>query len=243
MLPPQKVAVVIPCLNEEKTVGHLVGEIRQTFPHVIVIDDGSNDRTGELARDAGADVISHDKPKGKGFALTAGWTHALQQGFEWAVCMDGDGQHLPSDIPALVSQCPAPLVVGNRMHSAKHMPPLRRWVNRWMSNRLSRLVQQSLSDTQCGFRVMSLKCWAGLTIDTTHFEIESDVLLAFALAGHEIRFAPIQVVYKNEQSKIHPVRDTIRWFRWYSRAKRRVRETAAAGTTLQKQENEFSTVK
>ena len=228
MLPVEKLAVVIPCLNEELTIGSLVTEVQKLIPSIVVIDDGSTDRTSQIARRAGAKVLRHDQPQGKGAALNAGWQHARQNGFEWVLCMDGDGQHLPSDIHSLLREAPAPLIVGNRMHAAQEMPLVRRIVNTWMSAQISRLVERRLPDTQCGFRLMHLESWAALKIDTTHFEIESDILLAFALAGHDIRFAPIEVIYKDEQSKIHPLRDTIRWFRWYGKAKRITRSMKRA---------------
>jgi hypothetical protein len=76
-----------------------------------------------------------------------------------------------------------------------------------------------LPDSQCGFRLMNLQTWASLPVNAAHFEIESDLLLAFARSECPIEFVPIEVIYKSEQSKIHPVRDTVRWFRWWWRAR------------------------
>src|ERR1043166_2654612 len=84
-----------------------------------------------------------------------------------------------------------------------------------MSRRLERLAECALPDSQCGFRLMDLGAWSKLTLETRHFEIESELLLAFAEAGHRIEFVPIQVIYKNEASKIHPLRDSARWLRWW----------------------------
>ena len=106
------------------------------------------------------------------------------------------------------------LVVGDRMHDASSIPPLRRFVNRWMSRRLSRAAGQELPDSQCGFRLMRLDALGRVPLRSTHFEIESEQVLAFAKAGEVIRFVPIRVIYRSERSKIHPVRDTLRWFRW-----------------------------
>jgi hypothetical protein len=105
------------------------------------------------------------------------------------------------------------------MSDPKGMPLVRRWVNRWMSERISALVGMQLPDTQCGFRLMNLEVWNGLAVEASHFEIESEVLLAFARSGCAIEFAPIEVIYKSEQSKIHPVRDTVRWVRWWRRVR------------------------
>src|SRR5690348_9139729 len=91
-------AVIIPCLNEAATIGSLVRAVRQSIPTVIVVDDGSTDSTASLAEEAGAEVIRQTQTSGKGAALNAGWRRALERGFQWALTMDGDGQHSPGDI-------------------------------------------------------------------------------------------------------------------------------------------------
>ena len=215
--------VVIPCLNEADHIGSLVREVRAFLPHVLVVDDGSEDETSALARDAGAVVLRHDRPQGKGASLQAGWKQSRSEGFSWVLCMDGDGQHAPADIPSFLRHAEGgrySLVVGNRMDRLDSMPRVRRWTNRFMSRRLSRLAGQTLPDTQCGYRLMNLKAWSGITLSTVHFEMESEILIAFARAGHQIGFVPIQVIYGDERSKIHPLRDTVRWFLWLRRWQR-----------------------
>ena len=107
------------------------------------------------------------------------------------------------------------MVVGNRMLRSSSMPWLRRQVNRWMSARLSRAAGLELPDSQCGFRLMRLDAWGKLTLLTTHFEVESEVLLRFVAAGEVVRFVPIEVIYRNEASRIRPVVDSVRWVRWF----------------------------
>lgn len=214
---PAQCAVIIPCLNEVAAIETLVRHVREHLPAVIVVDDGSTDATGERATRAGAEVLCHDQPQGKGAALQTGLKRARERGFAWAMTIDGDGQHSPRDIPAFLDHAgrtDAALVIGNRMTDAGRMPWLRRQVNRWMSRRLSRMAGRALPDTQCGFRLLRLDVWSKLPIATRHFEIESEMLLAFVSASHLVEFVPIQVIYKAEQSKIHPWRDTVRWFRW-----------------------------
>jgi glycosyltransferase involved in cell wall biosynthesis len=218
MVRPEQVAVVIPCLNEAAALPQLIPRIQSFIPSVIVIDDGSSDATGEAAAAAGAEVIRHPRSFGKGASLIEGWQRARARQFEWALAMDGDGQHAPEDIPSfLAAGGDAPLVLGDRSHQFDRMPPLRRFVNRWMSRRLSRRAGREIADTQCGFRLICLEALAGLRLKTTHFEIESEVLMAFARAGYEIRSVPIQVIYADERTKIRPLRDTWRWFRWWLR--------------------------
>jgi glycosyltransferase involved in cell wall biosynthesis len=215
--------VVIPCLNEAATIGALVTDVRRFVSTVFVVDDGSTDGTGELAEQAGAKVLRHARSLGKGAALQTGWRHARERGFKWVLTMDGDGQHSPADVPAFLNRAEktsSDLIVGNRMHAAQKMPRMRRFVNRWMSTRISRMAARPLPDSQCGFRLIDLDALAATPISTTHFEIESEVLLSFALAGRKIEFIPVEVIYKNEQSKIHPLRDTVHWFRWWYQMRR-----------------------
>ena len=222
---PSECAAVIPCLNEQEAIASLVAAVRPYLPTILVVDDGSTDRSAALAQEAGAEVLRHPTTRGKGAALQTGWQCARARRFQWALALDGDGQHSPDDIPAFL-QCAernsVALVVGNRMTDAASMPPLRRFVNGWMSRRLSHTAGRVLPDSQCGFRLMNLDAWSALPITATHFEIESEVLLAFVAAGHAVEFVPIRVIYKNEQSKIHPLRDAVRWFRWWSHARRSV---------------------
>jgi glycosyltransferase involved in cell wall biosynthesis len=216
-------AVVIPCANEARTISELVGAARKVLPQVIVVDDGSVDGTGALAATAGAEVIRHEGTHGKGAALKAGWRRAMEKGFSWALTMDGDGQHAAGDIPTLLAAAArgdVDLVVGNRMTNAGQMPWLRRRVNEWMSRRLSRAAGVDLPDSQCGFRLMRLSAWSALSLKTEHFEIESEVLLGFVARKYTVKFVPVQVIYKNERSKINPVRDTARWFRWWREARK-----------------------
>lgn len=210
-------AVVVPCLNEARTIGPLVAAIRAVLPTVIVVDDGSTDATEMQAKAAGASVIRHEYPHGKGAALIAGMKRAHVNGFSHALTMDGDGQHSPADIARFLTRAEessAPLIIGNRMGEAGAMPWLRRQVNRWMSWKLSRLTGQQLPDSQCGFRLVRLAEWSSLEFHTRHFDYESEMLCQFAAREHIIEFVPIQTIYRSEASKIHPWRDTVRWFRW-----------------------------
>jgi glycosyltransferase involved in cell wall biosynthesis len=214
----EQCGAVIPCLNEAGSIGKVVAGVRRCLPRVWVVDDGSVDGTGAEAKAAGAQVLRHEVPQGKGAALQDGWRAAKAAGCDWALTLDGDGQHAADDIPAffaLADRTGARLVSGNRMGNTRRMPLVRRIVNWWMSRQLSRAAGTPLPDTQCGFRLMNLADWAALPVKAAHFEIESEILIGFARAGHRIGFVPIQVIYQDERSKINPVRDTVRWFRWW----------------------------
>ena len=208
---------IIPCFNEAACIGAVVGGVKPYLPNVLVIADGSTDATAEIARLAGAEVLPLPHNTGKGAALQAGWQHAHDRGFAWVLMLDGDGQHAPADIPRFFDRAEtghARLVIGNRMNHPESMPWLRRQVNRWMSQRISRLTGVALPDSQCGFRLAHLPTLLALSIHANRFEIESAMLVAFCRAGCRVEFVPVQTIYRNEQSNINPLSDTVRWLRW-----------------------------
>jgi len=209
---------VITCFNEARTIALLVAAVGRYLSAVIVVDDGSTDGSSSLARGAGAEVIAHRRNLGKGTALKTGLSRARQRGFEWALVLDGDGQHAPEDWPAFwqcAEQTGALLVVGNRLHNAAAIPWLRRQVNRWMSRQLSRCAGRHLPDTQCGFRLIHLATWAALPLKAERFEVESETLMAFLAAGQRVGFVPIRAIRSRRRSHIHPVADTLRWLKWW----------------------------
>lgn len=211
-------AAVIPCFDEAATIAGLVTTVRQQLSHVLVVDDGSTDETFTEATGAGAVIRRHACNLGKGAALRTGLSEVLQAGFEWAVTLDGDGQHAPEDLPALfrcAETSGAKLVIGNRMHRAQEMSWLRRHVNRWMSRQLSQRAGHILPDTQSGFRLIHLPTWAALPLNAQRFEVESEMLMAFLAAECPVEFVPIQVIARRRKSHIHPVVDTVRWWKWW----------------------------
>lgn len=211
-------AAVIPCFNEAGDIHEIVAQVGRFLPNRLVVDDGSTDATAERARAAGADVISLERNSGKGAALRAGWRRAVKLGFDWVLMLDGDGQHSAEDIPRFFDCAEATgagLIVGNRMEHRQKIPPLRRFVNRWMSRRLSRWTGAALPDSQCGFRLAHLGTLLNLPLRANRFEIESEMLVAFLAAGQKVRFVPVQTIYRRRASRIHPLADALRWWRWW----------------------------
>jgi len=218
-------AAVIPCFNEAAAIGTVVSDVKRFLPAVIVVDDGSTDGTAALAAAAGADVVTLKTNSGKGAAFRAGWRRAQELKHDWVLMLDGDGQHAAKDIPRFfgcADRTGADLVIGNRMTDAIAIPRVRRFINRWMSRRLSRITGVEIPDSQCGFRLAHLETLLRLPIAADRFEIESDMLVAFLEAGRRVDFVPVQTIYHQRTSKIHPFTDTWRWFRW-ARARRQPR--------------------
>lgn len=208
---------MIPCFNEAGNIAAVVRGVRAHLPRVLVVDDGSTDATAAFAAAAGAEVLRHDSNRGKGAALRTGFARALALGASWILTLDGDGQHAPEDIPQflnLAAQTPAALIIGNRFVRSDQIPFLRRQVNRWMTRRLCQMSGCSVPDSQCGFRLIRSSALAQIHLRTDHFETESELLVAVAHAGLEIATVPVAVIYGSGQSKIRPLRDAWRWWRW-----------------------------
>lgn len=215
---------VIPCRNEEASIGPVVRELRVWVDLIIVVNDRSDDATGSAAGSAGAMVLDLQTSSGKGAAMRLGWMAAARLGATRVLLLDGDGQHAPADAPRFIrhqESTGADLVIGNRFAGdTRSVPRIRRWTNQWMSRRLSQLCQVPLPDSQCGYRLVNLAPLLQLDLKTHHFEIESEMCFAFARAGHRIEFLPIEPQYDSQNSKIRPLRDAIRWFRWFKSARR-----------------------
>jgi glycosyltransferase involved in cell wall biosynthesis len=229
--PEDRYVAVIPAYREQGRIGAVVRRVREFCPDVIVVDDGSDDHTGDEAREAGATVLRQPVNAGKGAALCAGFRLAAERGYPFLVTLDADGQHDPADIPSLVEEhrrTGAPVVVGNRMGNPRAMPFVRKATNYVMSWLLSRKMGQWVPDTQTGYRLYRTDAILAATERATspRFAAESEVLLELAARGAKIAAAPIRVIYGDERSKIHPVKDTIRFLRMLREFDRRKRQTA-----------------
>jgi glycosyltransferase involved in cell wall biosynthesis len=215
-----KACVVIPTYNEADNIGPLVRDLRLRELDVAVVDDGSSDRTQHIAREEGATVIRSERNLGKGKSLARGFRYALEAGYQAVITMDGDGQHLPEDIPfflRLASCSQSAVFVGNRMHKAKNMPLPRYLTNRLMSWMISFVAKQNIPDTQCGFRLFKRPAIENLELRTCRYETESEILLQCSRRGLKIESIPIRTIYNGTRSCINPLTDTVRFIRFIVR--------------------------
>lgn len=214
--PAFHVAALIPAYREERFIADVVRRTRAQLDAVLVIDDGSGDRTGELARAAGAEVITHPANQGKGAAIQTGFKTLALRGFDFILILDADGQHLPEEIPRFLEAARTGgtrLLVGNRMCDTADMPWNRRWTNKFMSAQISWLCGQPVCDTQCGFRMIHRDLVPRLMGErTVGFQYETEMLILTAWRGETISAVPISTVYGEETSSIHPLRDALRFF-------------------------------
>jgi glycosyltransferase involved in cell wall biosynthesis len=217
-------AAIIPAYREERHIGDVVRRTRQQLDHVVVIDDGSSDNTARCAREAGAEVIVHSQNRGKGEAIKNGLRHWLDRQFIRVIILDADGQHLPEEIDRFLAAAasvdgPA-FFLGNRMNDVAEMPFIRRMVNRYMSNRISRICGQKIPDTQCGFRMLDRQLIPELLGGGKRFDYETEMLIIASRKGYRIEPVPITTVYSDQVSNIRPIRDALRFFKLMRTQKR-----------------------
>ena len=218
------VAALIPSYYEEAHIQDVARRTLAQLDHVLVLDDGSTDRTAEEARKSGAEVLRHEKNQGKGAAIKTGMRELTGRGFPYVLILDGDGQHLPEEIPGFLEEANrsgAAFVVGNRMADTRKMPIVRRMTNRFMSAQISGLCGQPVPDSQCGFRMIHRDVIAHLYCESNNYEYETEMLLITSREGFRVAAVPVSTVYGEEKSKIHPVRDTVRFFQLIARYKKK----------------------
>ncbi len=207
--------VVIPALNAERSIGAVVRECKAVNDDVLVVDDGSSDRTGEVAREAGAQVVRHSVNRGKGGALKTGFAYALEHGFDAVVTLDADGQHLPYEIPKFFTaraESGADLIIGGRAHLFEQMLPRRRMANRFSARCIAYVSKTNVTDSQSGFRLYSANLLRAIRLRSDGFAMESEVIVYAGRRGFKVLLIPIELGFVDGQSTSHyqPLMDTLR---------------------------------
>ena len=210
------VAVLIPALNCGATIGPVVAGARRYVSEVLVVSDGSTDQTGAAAAAAGARVIAHDSCRGKGAALLTGLRALAENGVSRVLTMDGDGQHLPEEIPKLLAasaSAPGALIIGRREFETLGTTAARLFGNRFANRWVEIACGHALPDTQSGFRVYPLRETLALGLRARHFALETEVLIRAVRAGLTIRSVPVRVYYPPVEERVshfRPFRDAVR---------------------------------
>ena len=210
---PLRVVAVIAAFNEGPNIREVVLGTRPHVDAVIVVDDGSTDDTAAAAEGAGAEVVRHAANRGKGVAVRSGLDAVRGRGFSHVLLMDGDLQHRPADVPRLVAAAAAgdaDVIVGARTFDRAQMPASRYWSNVIGSWALGGLVGVPIRDTQSGFRLIRLAALEPLTLTSTGYEIETEMLIRLARRGSTVREVPVALAYDGAPSKLRPIRDTTR---------------------------------
>ena len=193
---------LVPAYRAEATVGAVVRGTLRHVPRVLVVDDGSPDRTSEAAREAGAEVLRLDVNGGKGTALRAGLDRILALGGAdsaptHVAFLDADGQHDPDDLPSLLEAARGGdrFVIGSRMDEAESIPAYRHRTNEIGSRILSRMTGLEIEDAQSGYRVVAADLLRKLSLNARGYIIETEMLLKAAPHLRRFGHVPVRAIY------------------------------------------------
>ena len=202
---------VIPAYECAATIGAVVQGVRRHIEDVWVVDDGSVDRTGEIAAEAGARVERLPANRGKGFALRHGLQCALASGPRAVLLLDGDGQHDPDDVPAFLRAWDAgagELIMGNRWENIAVIPGVRYWTNYIGSRVLSWMTGRELVDSQSGYRLLSADLLQRMRLRSERYAIETEMLIKASQLGARFAYVPVRTIYGEQASHFRPFHDT-----------------------------------
>lgn len=199
-----KVIIVIPAYNEEKTITQVIEGVKKYEKNIIVIDDGSIDKTYYQAKKTARNfkniiVLRHIINLGKGAALKTGCQAAIKLRADIIITMDADGQHSPDDIPKLIQKLikeNLDIVFGSRQINKK-MPFIKFLGNKILTNIINLLSGTHLSDTQSGFKAFTSAAYKKIAWQSQDYRIETEII--FNCGKHKLKYSqvPIQTIYKN----------------------------------------------
>ncbi|MES2629483.1 MAG: DUF2062 domain-containing protein [Bacteroidota bacterium] len=211
--------VIVPTYNNRNTLNRVIdgvlhyGEGRE----VIVVNDGSTDDTEEILLQYGSriTVLKNERNSGKGTALKRGFRHAIEQGFDYAITIDSDGQHYPDDIPLFIAktlETPGLMLMGARNMAQAGVPGKSSFGNKFSNFWYKVETGIELPDTQTGFRMYPLAPLKKMRLFTTKFELEIEVIVKMAWRNIEVKALPIKVLYDPNERVTHfrPFRDFTR---------------------------------
>lgn len=212
----QQICIIIPTYNNAKTLQRVIDGVLMFTGQVIVVNDGSTDETGNILKTyPQLHCITLPRNKGKGNALQTGFKEALLKGFHYAITIDSDGQHFPSDIPVFVNALQHSngkvLLIGSRNLTQEGVPKRSNFGNRFSNFWFWFETGIRLSDTQSGYRLYPLLLLPRY-LYTQKFEFEIEVIVRTAWKNVEVKNVPVQVLYDPEERVSHfrPYKDFTR---------------------------------
>lgn len=202
---------LVPAFRCEGTIGDVVAGLLHEVSLVLVVDDGSEDGTAERARSAGAQVLRRQRNGGKGSAVRDGLALLLTEDISHVAFVDGDGQHDPDDLTALLAsaRAGADFVIGSRLKSRAGMPGKNYWANTIGDKVLSRMTGLEVEDGQSGFRVIEASLLRSLRLVSRRYAIENEILIKAAPRVRRLAVVPVKSIYGSGRGgHYRPFRDT-----------------------------------
>ncbi len=208
----RKILALICAYNEEKHIREVIEGTKKHVNTVLVVDDCSTDRTSEEVKKTDALYIRHDKNKGKGGALRTGFSYFIENQYDAIVTIDGDGQHDPEEIPALIEALLSyDIIIGTRSKLGTGMPLIRIFTNFTCSLIVSILAFTWIKDTQSGYRVIKQQVLTNMPLVSNRFNLESELLIRAGRRRYKIGAVPVKTIYGDEKSKMNPIKDPLRF--------------------------------
>lgn len=189
-----KVWIVMPAYNEERSIGGVLDALhKEGWRDIIVVDDGSRDRTTEIAREKGALVLSHPRNVGLGAAIRTGLKAALERGADCAVTFDADGQHDPNAVRNMVDSLNgADFMIGVRYFIDI---PLNKRVGNFGLNFITRMLGGVLTDSQSGMRALNRRALEAIRIRSNRYEVSSELVVRANQKGLRIKEIPVRCFF------------------------------------------------
>ena len=216
--------VIIPAFNADRTIARVIHGCVSIVPreNIIVVDDGSTDKTRSLVEQSGATIIVHENNRGKGAALRSGFSAALKYGCDATITLDADLQHDPTYIVKFLELTKKNedlgIIIGSRWRSGTKMPLDRRLSNRITSFLISIRTGQKISDSQSGYRLIKRDVLEKVVTNENRFMAETELLLKASSNGFKIGTVHIPTIYAEEGSHISKFRDTLQFISIYIRS-------------------------
>jgi glycosyltransferase involved in cell wall biosynthesis len=207
----ERLLIVVPAYNEAGNLAPVIHGVRAVLPDadILVVDDGSTDGSEEVARLAGARVVSHAFNLGYGVALQTGFQFAVARDYDYVIHLDGDGQHEPAGARAILVELrtgAADVVVGSRYlaQAPVWIGPLRRLASRLLALLTSRIIGQPLTDPTSGFQGHNRRAVAFCAQENYPVDFpDADVMIMLHKAGFRIREIPVTMYVRAEGRSMH----------------------------------------
>ncbi|MAE42646.1 hypothetical protein CMO93_02655 [Candidatus Woesearchaeota archaeon] len=194
----QKVFAVIPAHNEENHIYDTISRTKKYVNKVIVVDDGSKDKTGEMAKKAKAIVLRHLVNLGKGASLKTGCDYAIKNKADIIIAIDADAQHDPKEIPNFLENIKKYDVVLSHRKRNKNMPLVLRFGNMVINKTTRFLYGIKIKDSQCGYRTFTSKAYKRLRWKASDYSMESEMIARIGKYKLSYTEIPIKTIYSDK---------------------------------------------
>jgi glycosyltransferase involved in cell wall biosynthesis len=185
---------VIPAYNEEKYIAAVIRKAKK-YAKIVVVDDGSSDKTISIAKKAGATVLQHAINLGKGAALKTGCDYAFQHGAKKIILIDSDGQHSSDEIPKFAKALDKNDIVFSYRTGSKKMPQVLKLGNWGLSIITSILFGVKVSDSQCGYRAFTADAYKSIRWQSAGFDADNEMIANVGAKRLKYTEIPIRTVY------------------------------------------------